>query len=580
MKPPALLCLRPVIALLLVVCVSACGDDDGAALDAHVPSLDARVSLDAHADLDAQEHDASQALTDASADAMHLTTDASADARSDGNTSLTPDASVNTCRNGFVDGDETDIDCGGSCGVCLSGRHCETASDCLSQDCVDNTCACLPLSACPARACGVVRHCGGELDCGSCDEGVCYQNLCCMPRTCEPDECGVRSDGCGGSLRCGDETCCTPRACDHPSLANRCGAFDDRCGGTVTCSCADENATCFLGECCQPEVCDEDDPCGTPMADGCGGTRTCGCAEGQRCHQQQCCAPLDCTSFTGPGCDTISDGCGGTLDCGCDNGESCIENTCCTPQACGARGPGDSCGNVDNGCGGTIQCTCDNGLSCIGGSCCMPTDCAGLGRSHQCGPASSCGQNLWCGCSAEEGMRVSQRNACGSTCEATLAQVDTCTSNAARETLNQTAGWSFPTSFSSSICNGSYGFTPSFTDCHNGFHLDAQGFIELGAGTHCFSITGNRWGSCGSLFFVSNAAAFTGWDTMPDNTAALVVSGDAPACVTLSIGGYFPLRWTYSQTGGLADFHVNYCTGADSSTCSPIPSAMLHPTLP
>lgn len=177
-------------------------------------------------------------------------------------------------------------------------------------------------------------------------------------------------------------------------------------------------------------------------------------------------------------------------------------------------------------------------------------------------------------------MRVAQRNACGSSCASTLEDVRACTSNAPREVLNQTGGWDFATSFSSSICNASYGFTPAFTDCHNGFQLDARGFIELTAGTHCFSITGNRFGSCGALYFVTDRAAFAGWDALPDATAALVNSGNSPTCVTLASAGNYPIRWVYTQTGAFADFHVNLCTSNNSNSCSPIPSALLHPERP
>ena len=36
-----------------------------------------------------------------------------------------------TCGNGALDGDESDIDCGGSCGVCALGATCFAQSDCF-----------------------------------------------------------------------------------------------------------------------------------------------------------------------------------------------------------------------------------------------------------------------------------------------------------------------------------------------------------------------------------------------------------------------------------------------------------------
>lgn len=54
-----------------------------------------------------------------------------------------------SCSNGALDGDESDLDCGGSCSPCAQrGAHCDTPSDCASRVCRSNGCeAALP--ACP-----------------------------------------------------------------------------------------------------------------------------------------------------------------------------------------------------------------------------------------------------------------------------------------------------------------------------------------------------------------------------------------------------------------------------------------------
>lgn len=67
------------------------------------------------------------------------------------------------CANGVQDGDESDVDCGGSCEPCPDGKVCNEPDDCLSMMCVeqvcgdpvcadelmDNTCqACLKASCC------------------------------------------------------------------------------------------------------------------------------------------------------------------------------------------------------------------------------------------------------------------------------------------------------------------------------------------------------------------------------------------------------------------------------------------------
>jgi hypothetical protein len=44
------------------------------------------------------------------------------------------------CGNGWQDGDESDLECGGSCGTCSTGQHCWVPSDCASGTCSGNVC--------------------------------------------------------------------------------------------------------------------------------------------------------------------------------------------------------------------------------------------------------------------------------------------------------------------------------------------------------------------------------------------------------------------------------------------------------
>jgi hypothetical protein len=49
-----------------------------------------------------------------------------------------------TCADGVRDGQETDVDCGGgTCRMCAGARHCDTACDCFSGQCVAGTCVSL-----------------------------------------------------------------------------------------------------------------------------------------------------------------------------------------------------------------------------------------------------------------------------------------------------------------------------------------------------------------------------------------------------------------------------------------------------
>lgn len=54
------------------------------------------------------------------------------------------------CENGVVDGDESDVDCGGTCDVCADGRACGDPADCASGICEDGTCVAEPLGT-PGR---------------------------------------------------------------------------------------------------------------------------------------------------------------------------------------------------------------------------------------------------------------------------------------------------------------------------------------------------------------------------------------------------------------------------------------------
>lgn len=50
------------------------------------------------------------------------------------------DDSTNTCDNGRLDGDESDLDCGGSCSACIDGKICHVDGDCQSGYCESGIC--------------------------------------------------------------------------------------------------------------------------------------------------------------------------------------------------------------------------------------------------------------------------------------------------------------------------------------------------------------------------------------------------------------------------------------------------------
>ena len=186
------------------------------------------------------------------------------------------------CDDGLQNGDETDLDCGGSCAPCALGQACQQGSDCQSAVCEGGACA-------PAPACddGVQNGDESDLDCGgSCmpcpvggacqsdDDcvGTCTDNLC-DPVTCESDADCVKLD-----TECAVGTCvkgsCAPEAiqegepCDDFDLCTDATACQAGvCAGGVLPDCSGLDDACNLGACdpqdglCKPQPVADDTPC-------------------------------------------------------------------------------------------------------------------------------------------------------------------------------------------------------------------------------------------------------------------------------------------------------------------------------
>jgi hypothetical protein len=88
---------------------------------------------------------------------------------------------VESCHDRALDGDESDVDCGGSCRTCLDGFACKSDNDCHSGSCHSGVCA--------GTSCSDLKVDGDEsdLDCGgSCPVKCAQGRLChtiddCMP---------------------------------------------------------------------------------------------------------------------------------------------------------------------------------------------------------------------------------------------------------------------------------------------------------------------------------------------------------------------------------------------------------------
>ena len=211
---------------------------------------------------------------------------------------LIPDLPPPTCTDAVKNGDETDVDCGGS------------------------TCA----------PCAAAKKCAGAADCQS---GVCAAGVCAAPSCTDAVKNGDETDvDCGGST-------CTPcaagKACKGPS---DCGSAVCSAGLCVAASCTDavKNG-------------DESDI-------DCGGSTCAPCAVGKKCTKGSNCASGVCTSgvcVKGSCTDTVKNGdetdidCGGSCPKACGTGKGCKAHKDCYPGVCGASSlcaPAASCAKL------------------------------------------------------------------------------------------------------------------------------------------------------------------------------------------------------------------------------------------
>ncbi len=310
--------------------------------------------------------------------------------------SVEDDASTGTdsgppasCSDGIRNGDETRIDCGGSCEPCPDGSMCRASTDCLSGVCVGGYCL-VPTcddsvhngeetgvdcgSACPA--CPGGEGCAVDGDCLSmiCEEGVCAETSC-ADGTHNADETDVD---------CGGETC--------PPCAATGACLEDR-------DC--ESRICDGGACTAP-TCTDGVQNGDESDVDCGGSACDPCPDGRACGTGDDCASLVCTDGTcdPPTCtDGVQNGDESDVDCGggtcdpCTPGDTCVAGTDCDSGVCtGGTCRVPSCtdgvvngGETDVDCGGATACPrCPDGSVCVGDSDCVAAECSDRMRCGSC----------------------------------------------------------------------------------------------------------------------------------------------------------------------------------------------------
>ncbi len=92
-------------------------------------------------------------------------------------------APENACRDRVRDGDETDIDCGGSCQPCAAAKQCGRAEDCYSQACDAGSCRA------PTCSDGVRDGYESDVDCGGSCTTCAVTKVCAADRDCVSNRC-------------------------------------------------------------------------------------------------------------------------------------------------------------------------------------------------------------------------------------------------------------------------------------------------------------------------------------------------------------------------------------------------------
>ncbi len=131
------------------------------------------------------------------------------------------DAPPSTCGNGQKDGDETDVDCGGGCAAgappstCADGKACGVDGDCTGGSCKGGVCS-------SSDACSDGAKSGDEtdVDCGgSCAKKCAYARACAKDGDCASGTC--TSGTCTGCTIADEAAVCGKLddgfACDAPS---------------------------------------------------------------------------------------------------------------------------------------------------------------------------------------------------------------------------------------------------------------------------------------------------------------------------------------------------------------------------
>lgn len=344
-----------------------------------------------------------------------------------------------SCSDKERNGNETDIDCGGSCRGCPEGKRCEKNSDCESDSCVNDTCVGQGKEGSKPVSCvdGLKNGEESDVDCGQacpvgCENGQgCKTDADCESNSCDPATNLCRALTCSDEnknnretdIDCGGRTClgcqtgrdcivhfdclslsCTTSKCDGSSCSDglpngketdidcgggECEGCPNRAGCELDRDCLSQH--CVQERCVAEECLDQakngsetDVDCGGPSCAPCPNTKA--CQEERDCISRRCvnqvCEPASCTDQTKNGAESDID-CGRSCPEQCELGQTCLTNADCKSEACvqGQCAETACTDGTKNGsesdvdCGGSCGATCESGESCTQDKDCRSKKC-------------------------------------------------------------------------------------------------------------------------------------------------------------------------------------------------------------
>jgi fibro-slime domain-containing protein len=312
-----------------------------------------------------------------------------------------PPTDGGACNDGIKNGDETSLDCGGSCTACQSGGDCSLPADCLSGLCANGVCQ--RWAGCGNGLVEGPELCDGADTAGTTCRTLGYEGggaLACAAM-CD----GWNTSACVTAAVCGNALTEGPEKCDGVDVAGQtCAGLGYEGGGVLA---------------CKPD-------CSGFATDACLTAAVCG--DGVRAGPEIC----DGSALNGSSCATLGYG-GGTLVCkpdctgfdaaGCTVTTYCGDGSRLAPEACdGADLGGATCESLGYD-SGLLACTASCALDTLG--CATTTTC---GDGVRAGPEQCDGGDMGGGSCGDLGF-VTGSLTCGSDCRYDTAGCSSCGNN-------------------------------------------------------------------------------------------------------------------------------------------------------